>query len=60
MNPYLDGSYGIYTPRALSFLDKERTKKSSAFENINGGQISLTIINEIVGMVCPLRDLVCT
>jgi hypothetical protein len=53
MNPYLDGSDNIYTPRTLSFLDKRMIKKSFAFENINEGQISLTIINEIISMNVP-------
>jgi hypothetical protein len=37
LNPYLDGSWGIYIPSTLSFLDKERSEKSFAFGGINKG-----------------------
>jgi hypothetical protein len=42
MTPYLNGLRGIYTPRTLSFLEKRKTGKSSAFDDINGRQISRT------------------
>jgi hypothetical protein len=44
----------------LSFLDKERTRRSDVFDDISEKQISLTYINEMINMIGPLRDLVYT
>jgi hypothetical protein len=60
LNPYLDGSWGIYIPWTLSFLDKKRSEKSFAFGGINKGYIYIYIINKIVSMVGPSRDLLYT
>ena len=54
------GWFRGHTPLTLLFSEKGRTEKSFAFNEIDGRQISLIYLNEILNMVDHLKNLVCT